>query len=90
MDELGGVCGSAVALDQQVLVEVADPAASLQPGVGRRVGRGQWGLQRPPVAVHVHQLIQRAAVRALGDGREVVSAGLLLPGHGTDGHRWRT
>lgn len=90
VDELGGVCSAAVALDQQVLVEVADPAAGLQLGVGGRVRRGRWGLRRPPMAVHVHQLVQRAAVRALSDWRKVMSAGLLLPGHGTDGHRWRT
>lgn len=90
MDELGGVCSGAVALDQQVLVEVADPAAGLQPGVGWCVRHGRWGLRCPPMAVHIHQLVQRAAIRALSDWREVVSAGLLLPGHRTDRHRWRT
>lgn len=88
MDELGGLRGGAVRLDQQVLVEVSDPAAGLQLRVGGRLRA--LSLLSWARGVQVHQVLQRAAVRSLGDGRKLLSARLLLPGHWTDGDRWRT
>lgn len=64
VDELGGFRGSVVCLDQQVLVEVTDSAASLQLGVRRRVCGVSLG---PPLGLHVHQLLQGTAIRAISD-----------------------
>lgn len=86
-DELGGLGGGAVGLDQQVLVQVSHPAAGLQPGVGGRVRATALSSSR---RVHLHQLLQGTGVGSLGDRGEVVSAGLLVPGHRTDGDRRRT
>jgi len=79
VEDLGGLGGRAVGLDQQVLVEVPHPAADLQPGVR---GRAALGLQ-------LQQLLQ-GTVGPLGERRELMSAGLLVTGHRADGHRWRT
>ena len=87
VDELGGFRGGAVPLDQQVLVEVADPAAGLQLGEG---GRFCTLTLFSPVGVQVHQVLQGAAVCSLSDRRKLLSARLLLPGNRTDGDRWRT
>lgn len=67
----------AACLDQQVLVEVADPAAGLHLGEA-----GCWRAVTP-VSVQVHDVLLR-------DGRELLGAGLLLPRNWTDGYRWRT
>lgn len=82
VDELGGLGGHAVGLDQKVLVEVPHPAAGLQFGVG--------GGLPPAVGLQVHEVLQGAAFRPLGERGELVGAGLLVPGHWTDGDRWRT
>lgn len=87
VDELGGFRGAAVRLDQQVFVEVADPAAGLQLGVG---GRFCTLSLFSPVSVQLHQVLQRAAVCSLSDRRKLLSARLLVPGNWTDGDRWRT
>lgn len=86
VDELGRLGGGAVAVNQQVLVEVSDPASSLHFGVRLHL----CSLLLPsPRGVVVHQVPQRAAVCSLGDRRELVRARLLIPGHWTDGDRWR-
>lgn len=86
VDELGRLGGGAVAVNQQVLVEVSDPASSLHFGVRLHL----CSLLLPsPRGVIVHQVPQRAAVCSLGDRRELVGARWLIPGHWTDGDRWR-
>lgn len=87
VDELGGFRGGAISLNQQVLVEVSHPAASLQFGVR---GRLCTLTLSSSVAVEVHQVLEGAAVRPLCDRWKLMSARLLLPGHWTDGDRWRT
>lgn len=64
MDELGGFGGGVVSLDQQVLVEVSDPAAGLQLDEGRRFGTLTLSSS---VDVEVHQVLQRAAVCPVRD-----------------------
>lgn len=87
MDELRGLGSGAVPLDQQVLVEVAHPAAGLQLGVGGCVGTLPLA---PPWPVQVHQVVGGVNVGSLGDRREVLSARLLIPGDRADGDRRRT
>lgn len=65
VDELGGLRGGAIRLNQQVFVEVTDPAASLQLWVGGCLCTLSLS---SALGVEVHQVLQRAPVGSFGDG----------------------